>query len=167
MALQWNAAAPDILNKEKSPITAGNTAFSVYPYDKTAGPNQARIYPSVWALTVTAFSKKQEAAFEYLTWWTSKEVARDYVTKGGGSSGRASLLSDPAIVAANPQYPAMLNGFKVYHGWPVIPEYSYVHSNLVNPNLSAVWSKQMSVQDGLKKIDTEATTYFKDNGVLK
>jgi len=86
---------------------------------------------------VSAYSKKQEAAFSYITWFTSKEVAKDYVTKGGGSSGRASLLGDPEIVAKSPQYPAMLEGFKVYHSVPGIPEFSYIWGDIINPEIGS------------------------------
>ena len=167
IALQWNAAASTVLDASKSPETAANTGFTVYPYDETAGPNQARIYPSVWSQFISAFSKKQEAAFSYITWFTSKEVARDYVTKGGGSSGRASLLADPSIVEKNPQYPAMLEGFKVYHGVPGIAEFAYIYSDIVNPEVGAIWSKQYSVKDGLKRVDDQTMKYLKDQGVIK
>ncbi len=111
MALQWNAAAPTVMDASKSPAWGpDNTGFSVHPYDPTAGPDQKRIRESVWSLCVSSYSKQQEAAFSYVVWFTSKDVARDYVLNGGGSSGRSSLLTDPAIVAKNPQYPAVLNG---------------------------------------------------------
>jgi ABC-type glycerol-3-phosphate transport system substrate-binding protein len=167
IALQWNAAAPTILDASKSPETAGKTGFTVYPYDDAAGPNTPRVYPSVWGQFISAYSKKQEAAFSYITWFTSKEVAKDYVTKGGGSSGRASLLGDPAIVAASPQYPAMLEGFKVYHGVPGLAEFAYIWADIINPEMGAVWSKQRGVQDGGKRIDEQSMKYLKDQGVIK
>lgn len=167
MALEWNAAAPTILDPKASPITATTTAFSVYPYDDVAGPTQNRVYPSVWAQGVSAYSTKKEAAFAYITWWTSKEIAKQYVSGGGGSSGRASLLADPAIVAKNPQYPSMLNGFKVYHSTPAIAEFSYIDADIVNPDIGGIWSKQSSVKDGLAKVDKEALAYLKDQGVVK
>lgn len=167
MALEWNAAAPTILDPKTSPITATTTAFSVYPYDDVAGPTQNRVYPSVWAQGISAYSTKKEAAFAYITWWTSKEIAKQYVSGGGGSSGRASLLGDPAIVATNPQYPSMLNGFKVYHGTPAIAEFLYIDSDIANPDIGGIWSKQSTVKDGLAKVDKEALAYLKDQGIVK
>jgi len=167
MALQWNAAAPTVLDAAKSPAWGpDNTGFSVYPYDPTAGPDQKRVRESVWAVTVSTYSKKQEAAFAYLAWFTSQNVARDYVLNGGGSSGRASLLSAPDIVAKNPQYPAVLNGFNVLHLLPRITEWSYIASSIMDPNFSGVWSKQVSVADGLKKANDETANYLKDQGVI-
>ncbi|MBV9544463.1 MAG: extracellular solute-binding protein [Chloroflexi bacterium] len=166
MALQWNAAAPTVLDASKSPAWGpDNTAFSVYPYGP-GGPDQKRIRESVWAVCVSSFSKQQEAAFSYLAWFTSKDVARDYVLNGGGSSGRSSLLTDPDIVAKNPQYPAVLNGFNVLHLVPRIPEWSYISGSILDPDMSAIWSKQVSVADGLKKANDEIVNYLKDQGVL-
>ena len=65
MALEWNAAAPTILDASKSPITAPTTGFSAYPFDATAGATQQRVFPSVHAIGVSHFSKKQKAAFAY------------------------------------------------------------------------------------------------------
>ncbi len=166
MALQWNAAAPTVLDASKSPEWGPNAAFSVYPYEPTAGPDQKRVQESVWAQCVSSFSKKQEAAFSYITWFTSKDVARDYVTNGGGSSGRSSLLTDPAIVAKNPHYPAVLNGFNLLHRLPRLTEWGYINDSIANPDFSSIWSKQLSVADGLKKANQETIDYLKDQGVL-
>jgi ABC-type glycerol-3-phosphate transport system substrate-binding protein len=166
MALQWNAAAPTVLDASKSPGWGENAGFSVYPYDPTVGADQKRIQESVWAVCVSSFSKKQEAAFAYTAWFTSKDIARDYVTNGGGSSGRSSLLTDPQIVAKNPQYPAVLNGFNSLHRLPTIVEWPYLNNSIANPDISAIWSKQLSVADGLKKTNQEMIDYLKDQGVL-
>lgn len=167
LALQWNAAAPTILDASKSPAVAANTGFSVYPYDEATGPNQARVQANIWAQGVSAFSKKQEAAFSYVAWFTSKDVARDYVVNGGGSSGRQSLLTDPKVVETNPQYPAVLEGFKVYHAVPAIAEWSYINSSIVNPEVGGIWTKQHGVEEGLKKVNDQTIEYLKDQGVLK
>jgi multiple sugar transport system substrate-binding protein len=167
MALQWNAAAPTILDRTKSAETAENTGFSVYPFDPGAGPQQGRVQANVWAQGISAYSKKAEAAFSYIAWFTSKDTARDYVVNGGGSSGRQSLLTDPAIVEKNPQYPALLEGFKLYVTPPKLAEWGYINSSIVNPEVGGVWTKQQSVEEGLKKVDQQTTEYLKDQGVIR
>jgi multiple sugar transport system substrate-binding protein len=165
-ALQWNAAAADILNPEKSPITANNTAFSVSPYQKDKGPQQLRVWPSVWAMGVSAYSKKPEEAFSYIAWFTSKEIARDYVTNGGGSSGRRSLLSDPEIVKANPQYPAMLESFKVYAAFPNLQSYPYIDASILPPHLEAIWQGTETIESALQKATEETKKYLEEQGEL-
>lgn len=165
-ALQWNAAAPDILNPEKSPATAANTTFSVFPWQADKGPEQLRLWPSVWSMGVSAFSKRPEEAFEYIAWFTSKDVARDYVMNGGGSSGRASLLNDPEILAANPQYAAMGEGFKVYHAMPDLVSYDFINTDILPAHLQAVWQGEKSAQEALDAATEEAKQYLADKGEI-
>jgi len=165
-ALQWNAAAPDILNPDKSPASAGKTGFSVYPWHPDKGPETLRLWPSVWSVGVSAFSKHPQEAFEYAAWFTSPDVARDYVMNGGGSSGRQSLLTDPEILKTNPQYPAMLEGFKVYHALPDLVSYDYLLGTILPAHLQAVWQGTSTAKDALDAATEEAKTYLADKGEI-
>jgi len=166
MALEWNAAAPTILDPKTSPITAATTGFSTYPFDATVGADHPRVFPSVHGIGVSHFSKKQKAAFAYVVWFTSQQVAADYVVNGGGSSGRASLLTNPDILAKAPYYSAVLEGFKVYHPFPQLAQWPYIYNNILGVNFNAIWTQQTSVADGVKKIQDETTSYLQDQGVL-
>jgi multiple sugar transport system substrate-binding protein len=166
MALEWNAAAPTILDATTSPITTATTGFAAYPFDATAGNTQGRVFPSVHAIGVSHFSKKQQAAFAYVAWFTSQQTARDYVVNGGGSSGRGSLLTDPDILAKAPYYAAVLEGFKVYHPFPQLTQWPYMYNNILGVNFNSIWTQQLSVADGCAEIQKEVTDYLKDQGVL-
>jgi multiple sugar transport system substrate-binding protein len=166
MALEWNAAAPTILDPSKSEITATTTGFAAYPFDTTAGATQQRVFPSVHAIGVSHFSKKQQAAFAYVAWFTSQKIARDYVVNGGGSSGRESLLTDPEVLAKAPYYAAVLEGFKVYHPFPNLTQWPYMYLNILGVDFNSIWTQQVSVADGLAQMDEEMTTYLQDEGVI-
>ena len=166
MALEWNAAAPTIVDPAKSPVTGTTTGFAAYPYDATAGQTQQRVFPSVHAIGVSHFSKKQQAAFAYVAWFTSQQIARDYVVNGGGSSGRESLLTDPEILAKAPYYAAVLEGFKVYHPFPNLTQWPYMYLNILGVNFNSIWTQQLSVADGLAQMDQEMTAYLQDEGVI-
>jgi ABC-type glycerol-3-phosphate transport system substrate-binding protein len=166
MALEWNAAAATILDPSKSPISAPTTGFAAYPYDATAGVEQQRVFPSVHGIGVSHFSKKQQAAFAYVAWFTSQEVARDYVVNGGGSSGRGSLLNDPEILAQAPYYSAVFEGFKVYHPLPQLTQWPYMYLNIMGVNFNSIWTEQTSVEDGVQQIQQEMTDYLTDEGVI-
>src|SRR5262249_13123472 len=103
----------------------------------------------------------------YVVWFTSQEIARDYVINGGGSSGRASLLNDPNTLAKAPYYSAVFEGFKVYHPLPQLEQWPYMYSNIIAPDFSSLWTKQTSVDDGLKQMDKEMTDYLTQEGVIK
>jgi ABC-type glycerol-3-phosphate transport system substrate-binding protein len=163
---QWNASAPTLLNAEKSPVTAGNMAFSIWPYHKDAGPGVLRHWPSVWSTTISAYSKKQKEAFSYIAWFTSKEIARDYVMNGGGSSGRTSLLTDPEVLAKNPQFGAMGKGMANYHALPNLMSESYVRSEILSRWLHSAMTEQVGLEEALNNATTEATNYLKDQGEI-
>jgi multiple sugar transport system substrate-binding protein len=165
MAFQWNAAAPTFLDASKSPETAGKLGFTALPYFKEKGGSFARFHPSPHGVGVSAFSKNQKEAFAYCAWFTSQEIARDYVTNGGGSSGRASLLTDKAILEKNPQFAALNEVLKQQHPYPPLEQYNYVYNTILAAHTSAIWSKQETAKDGLTAAKHEAIQHLKEQGV--
>lgn len=165
MAIQWNAAAPAILDPQTSPDAAAGTAFSIFPYWKSVGSKQSRVQANVHATAVSAFSKNPEEAFAYAAWFTSKEVAREYVMQGGGSSGRQSLLGDPEILKKNPQYDALKRSGLVYHGIPRSAYYSYILTNVIGPNVNAAFAGKAPMKECLDAAQADAVSYLKQSGV--
>jgi multiple sugar transport system substrate-binding protein len=164
-AFQWNAAAPTFLDASKSPETAGKLGFAALPYFKEKGGSFARFHPSPHGVGVSAFTKNQKEAFAYCAWVTSQEIARDYVTNGGGSSGRASLLTDKAILEKNPQFAALNEVLKQQHPYPPLEQYNYVYNTILAAHTSAIWGKQETAKDGLTTAKNEAIQYLKEQGV--
>ena len=163
---QWNASAPDLLNAEKSPITAGNMGFSLWPYDEGQPADVLRFWPSVWALAVSVFSKHPDEAFSYNAWFTSKEVAKDYVLNGGGSSGRASLLTDPEVLAKNPQFGPMGKGLALYHPEADVASASYLRKEVISRWLHGCLTGEHGIDEALDGMTEEATNYLQDQGEI-
>jgi len=164
-AFQWNAAAPTFLDASKSPETAGKLGFSALPYFKDQGAKLNRFIPSPHGIGVSAYSKNQKEAFAYCAWFTSQEIARDYVTNGGGSSGRVSLLTDKTVLEKNPQYLALNEVLKQQHPFPAMEQYLYVWNIILGTHTSAIWSGQEKPKEGLAKAKEEAFQYLKEQGV--
>lgn len=167
MCIGWNAMAPTLNDPEKSPISGGNLDWRPIPYYEPLGPNTKRVWPSVWAPSVCADSKNKEAAFKYITWFTSKEIARDYVMYGGGSSGRRSLLTDPEILQHGPQYFALVNSFAVYHSMPPIKEGGYLTEELLPTWVNAALLGKKPVSYYLNEANRELRQFLIDKGYLK
>jgi ABC-type glycerol-3-phosphate transport system substrate-binding protein len=164
-AFQWNAAAPTFLDASKSPETAGKIGFAALPFFKDKGSKLNRFNPSPHGVGVSAFSKNQKEAFAYCAWFTSQDVARDYVTNGGGSSGRGSLLTDKDVLAKNPQYLALNEVLKQQHPFPPLEQYNYVANTILGSRAGAIWSNQVTAKDGLTAANAEAIQYLKEQGV--
>jgi multiple sugar transport system substrate-binding protein len=142
--------------------------FGVLPYSPVGGPSAKRLYASVWSLGVSTFSANQEAAFEYITWFASPEIARETVLKGGGSSGRQSLLHEPSILATNPQYKALADSFALYAPWPQTPAAAYIVEVDMVQTGTKIWSAAPStavIDTDLAGLDSNILSYLKQEGI--
>jgi multiple sugar transport system substrate-binding protein len=168
MGEQWNAGAINLLDPKQSPNIHNKMGFAVLPYDPAAGPKARRLYASVWSVGVSSYSQYPEAAFEYAAWFSSPEIARETVLKGGGSSGRQSLLHEPAILASNPQYKALADSFAYYAPWPATPAASYIVEVLMVQTGTKLWSAAPStagINQDLAGLDSAILAYLKQEGI--
>lgn len=61
----------------------------------------------IWHIAIPAASKNKEAAFEFLTFLTSKETQKLMVLKAGLPPSRTSVFTDKDVLAKYPWYPAI------------------------------------------------------------
>ncbi|ATN37300.1 ABC transporter substrate-binding protein (plasmid) [Rhizobium sp. ACO-34A] len=88
-ALQWNAAAGELMNPETAPAVAGDTAVIAPP----AGPEGRKDHIHGLGLGLNKSSKHKEGAVRFLKWLASEDAALAYA-KAGGSPALA-----PDVVA--------------------------------------------------------------------
>jgi multiple sugar transport system substrate-binding protein len=128
-------APPDVLNytheEATSAFVSGKTAMW---YDATAlvpwleDPQRSQVVGKIgyagppkgpagdggvlagWNMAISADSKKKDAAWAFIVYMTSKEMAMNYVENGGVPS-RTSTLMDPGFRAKNPSAEAQLAAF--------------------------------------------------------
>jgi multiple sugar transport system substrate-binding protein len=81
------------------------------------GPKGSRTRINPLGIMVNAATDKKESMMAFLKWATGPEGSVVY-TKAGGSSPRASVLSDPELVKERPWYPAMVKAME--NGMPTI-----------------------------------------------
>ena len=164
IAMQWNAAAPTLSDPKLSPITAGKVGYAVFPYAASVGPKHLRIWPSIHTVAIDKYSLNQKAAFEYALWYTSKGVAGDYVVNGGGSSGRASLLNNPAIDAKRPEYSVLLTSLSLYHPFPAFPSYYTFQQTVMAPEFNSIYAGQQTAAQAVSKLQNEAVSFLNKAG---
>ena len=154
--LQWNAAAADLDNKEKSPTVAGKIGTVAPP----AGPNGRFTHIHSLGLGLNKVSTHKEASLRFLTWLAGPEAMADYAQAGGSPA-----LSD-AITAKIPGRPdlAKLGAFA--------GSYGYVMNGATSANALAVYEAQAKAftgywggTDTLDAALTQATTAM--TGLLK
>lgn len=166
MAIGWNSMANILNDPQQSPKTAGQWDWRPVPYDDQLGAKTKRAYPALWAWGISSDSKHKEAAFNYIAWFTSKEIARDYVMNGGGSSGRKSLLSNPEILHKNPQYEALSESISLFHKLPPIQEKSYLIFDLLPKYIHAALISDKPVEEYLKQAALAIQQFLQKKGYI-
>jgi len=158
MALAWNSQGEAFATPEQTdyPIPE-KMGFSVVPHHPSGGIHAPRIWPALWALAVSADSKHQEEAFQYITWFTSKETAMEVLMNGGGVSGRRSLLEDPEVLKDRPIMTSGADGMASWYTYPPIFE----NFDLLHKYLPSYTSKIMTTdfsKAAIKAVMEEAAT---------
>ncbi len=166
MALQFNAAASLWGDIDAAPKVAGKLGFASWPYDEAMGPNQPRIIPVLNCLGIPTSAKDKRAAFEYMTWFTSKEQSRNMVMQLGGNIPRTSVLNDPEVLAKYPDFATLVHGYELYHALPQLNETLAIIFSIAGPHLNAIFAGETPVAEGLAAIDQEIITLLTENGVL-
>jgi len=88
-ALQWNAAAGELSDAEKSPAIAGNVGIVAPP----AGPNGRADHIHGLGLGLNKMAKNKEGAVKFLQWLATEEAALLYATSGGSPAMAPDLVA--------------------------------------------------------------------------
>ncbi len=154
MAVEWNAAASTLADRKLSPVSAGKLGYALLPYSEGLPATTPRVFPTTHTLGVSAKSKNPREAFEFAAWYTSQATARKMVAAGHGSSGRISVLTDPAIVAKMPSLDTVGESVKLYHPIPNIPSFGDLLQNVMAPPVNAMFTGQDTPEQTAKALDT-------------
>ena len=107
--LQWNAAAADLDNKDKTPAVAGKIDTVAPP----AGPNGRFTHVHSLGLGLNKASTHKGAALRFLTWLAGPDAMMDYA-EAGGSPGLSAAIT--AKIAGRPDL-AKLGSFAGHYGF--------------------------------------------------
>ncbi len=126
-ALQWNAAAGELMNPETAPAVAADTAVVAPP----AGPEGRKDHIHGLGLGLNKNSKNKEGAVRFLKWLASEDAALTYA-KAGGSPALA--LSVVEKIAADRPDLVKLGEFA--------GKYGYVMNGATSANALSVYEAQ-------------------------
>lgn len=164
MAVEWNAAASTLADPKKSPISAGKLGYALLPYAQGLPATTARIFPTTHSLGISAKSQNQKAAFEFAAWYTSPEIAKAMVSSGMGSSGRFSVLTDPAIVAKQPVLAAVGASVQLYHALPAVTSFGDLLLNVMAPQVNAMFTGQKTAAQAAADMQSGAQNLVQKAG---
>ena len=147
-ALQWNAAAGELMNPETSPAVAEVTAIVAPP----AGPEMRATHIHGLGLGLNKNAKNKEGAVRFLQWLSTEDAAVAYATAGGSPALTPEVV---AKVAEKRPDLVMLGDFA--------GKYGFVMTGATSANALSVyelqakeftgyWAGQQSLDDALTHV---------------
>lgn len=148
MFIQWNDSIPAYGDPDRSKIV-DDWDVAVIPGNTQADGTLLQT-PVIggWNVGILADTPNRDAAWEFMLWATSPDMEKRLAE--AQPPARASVLSDPDMVAQYPQYPAMLESFSIGWGRPRIPEWPQM-ADAIEASLSAAVSGDSSPEDALSE----------------
>lgn len=149
-ALQWNAAAADLTNAEKSPAVAAVTGIVAPP----AGPNGRADHIHGLGLGINKNGKNKEGAVKFLRWMAGEEAVLGYAKAGGSPALTPEVV---AKVAAERPDLVKLGEFASKYGYVMNGATSAVALpvyELQAKEFTGYWSGQQSLDEALAKTRT-------------
>lgn len=154
----------DLADPSKSKVV-GKFAAAPLPSDKVGQYEPANLLYG-WQLAIPSDSKKQAAAWSFMTYVLSKANVGQFIDAGAPPPGRTSTANNPEYAAKLPYLKVMIDEAANAVALPGIPDIAKVIT-LISQQISAMASDQVSVDQGLKNAQAAVTTALKQDGVLK
>ncbi|WEX90820.1 extracellular solute-binding protein [Sinorhizobium garamanticum] len=149
-ALQWNAAAADLTNAEKTPAVAAVTGIVAPP----AGPNGRADHIHGLGLGLNKNAKNKEGAVKFLKWLATEDAALLYARSGGSPALAPNVAAKvskerPDLVKLGEfasQYGYVMNGATSANALSVY--------ELQAKEFTGYWAGQQSLEDALARTKT-------------
>lgn len=118
-----------------------------------------------WGWAIPVSSPEPEAAWKFLQWVESPEIAKKRALAGGAPT-RADVFGDPELIAKYPYYPALRKLLDTSHNFPVFT-YTPALVEVLGRELSLAVAGEKSSQEALATVDEEMAELARKDGKLK
>jgi multiple sugar transport system substrate-binding protein len=113
-----------------------------------------------WHMGMAADSKNKDASWKFMEWMLGKKNAANLLNAGAAAIARQSLLQNTALVKKYPYLPTLIATSKIAR-----PAYRYASmpelTQKITDELTAIFSGQKSVQDGLNAMQSDLAKILK------
>lgn len=155
----WSVGAAAYSDPKVSNIV-GKVGIAVAPVAKGMAPQYG---VGGWGLAINADvdKAKQEAAWTFIKWVTSKKVHKEFNMMGAGGFMRKSEMSDPDLLAKYDFLPVIAETYEHGNGdfRPRIPEYSEIQ-DLLGTAVNSVLAGAATPENALGKAQEAAKKLF-------
>jgi multiple sugar transport system substrate-binding protein len=160
MIVEWNVRTMAMADKDKSKIA---DKFGTVVMPSKQGVTSV---PPIggWLMSINAYSKKQDAAWDFITWINQKDIHKEFV-KASATPARLSQLDDAELIKMFPWFDTVkASALQAYEdNRPRIPE-SFQIIDIVGNYSSQGLSGQMTMEEAMNKANEEVKTLLKQGG---
>ena len=146
MAMNYFAFFPGVVDPDKNPTSHDKSGFFVAP----KGPKGHYISIGGQGMSISAYSKNQDIAKQYLKWFMQKPVQEKWAKLGGFTPHKEVLESD-TFKNATPFNKAFAASFPYLRDFWAVPQYAELLTEC-QTNWSAAISGQISSKEALDTI---------------
>jgi multiple sugar transport system substrate-binding protein len=145
----WPAWVPDLDNAEKSKVV-GQVEVTVHPGQKTS----AAPLIGIWHLAIPQASKRKDVALDFLQFVSSKDMQKRLALEVGLPPTRASVYTDPEVVAKYRWYPAQLKALEAARVRPRLAQWPEMEGKIgAYLNLALIGDK--TPEQAMKELQAE------------
>jgi len=119
MAMNYFAFFPGLTNQETNPRFYDKTGYFVSP----AGPKGHFVSLGGQGMSISAYSKQQEQAKQFLEWFAKEEVQRKWAELGGYTCNK-KILESETFRTATPFNAAFADSLPLVRDFWAVPEYN-------------------------------------------
>ncbi len=158
MAMNYFAFFPGVVAPKTNPLSHDKSGFFIAP----AGPKGHYISIGGQGMSISAYSKNQDIAKQYMKWFMQKPVQEKWARLGGFTPHREVLNSDD-FRKATPYNEAFAASFPYLRDFWAIPEYAEL-LEVCQTNWSAAISKIKTPKAALDSIAKKHEEIFEESG---
>lgn len=156
MAIEWNAAYSRLADEKQSPKVFDKFAIADVPGGVS--------FIHSWSIAVNSASKKKEAAYKFISWVTN-QGAKKYALAGGVPPVK-SVLRDPEVIKARPEFPAIEASINRAKLEPNLPEWPRIQE-MITDGLSKALAGEKSPKEALDETNKSIYDLLESRGYYK
>jgi len=149
---------PSLADDQSKSNIVGQWDATVIPMGDKSAPQYGG-----WSLGIPTYSEKQELAFLFIQWATTKEMMKKVVLEKSLPQSRYSVLLDPEVLDVFPWYEQLVAGLDTGVGVPKIPEVMEILS-MMEVHLSNAVIGATTSQEALDLLQEEVTDFMEERG---
>ncbi len=157
---------PALANQATNPYAADTGFFVTPPQMGVDGTMQHYTALGGQGASVVSYSKKQDAAMQWMDWFIRPEVQEEWAALGGYTTHIDTLASD-TFLNATPYNPAFKESMEIFRDFWALPEYGQLFESYAKIVGAYIVRGEGTAEEALNKVLDVWTGIFKEAGYIQ